>query len=232
TDGDDVLPESVQWLIDSWPLTAAVVHNRYIDVLASNALARAISPAFRVGLNDVESLFADPSQRSLHRDWEGLIARSVALLRRVGDKQVDDERLTALVARISERSDRFRALWQRNDVAILGGGTHVLDHPIVGELVLQFAQLPLVGTGGHTIFCYFAEPGTPAVATLQRLADLGGGPAGTGRIRPIGLASRYGPQSAGQGGRCHRGEQGNRSRRHPRSRGRGRPGGGGSAHDH
>ena len=43
---DDV-HESTQWLIDSWPLTAAVVHNRYVDVLASNSLARALNPNFR-----------------------------------------------------------------------------------------------------------------------------------------------------------------------------------------
>lgn len=46
---DDPVPDAVQWLIDSWPVTAAVVHNRHIDVLATNALARAINPTFRVG---------------------------------------------------------------------------------------------------------------------------------------------------------------------------------------
>ena len=38
--------EPVQWLIDSWPLTAVVVHNRSIDVLTTNSLARALSPTF------------------------------------------------------------------------------------------------------------------------------------------------------------------------------------------
>lgn len=174
SDGDEAVPERVRWLIDSWPHTAAVVHNRYIDVLASNALARAITPLFRVGFNDLESLFVEPSLRELHRDWDGLVGRSVALLRNVADKHLDDERLTALVTRISERSELFRTLWERNDVAITGGGTHVLNHLVVGELELQFTQLPLIGTGGLTIFCYFAEPGTPSAASLERLATLGG----------------------------------------------------------
>ena len=76
--------ESVQWLIDSWPLTAAVVHNRYIDVLATNALARALNPNYRVGVNNVLSLLTDPNDRALHNDWEALAARSVALLRSCG----------------------------------------------------------------------------------------------------------------------------------------------------
>src|SRR6476469_2739162 len=31
--GLDGVPDGIQWLIDSWPLTAAVVHSRLIDVL-------------------------------------------------------------------------------------------------------------------------------------------------------------------------------------------------------
>ncbi|HKH09008.1 MAG TPA: hypothetical protein VKA62_08675 [Agromyces sp.] len=55
-DAVDVVHERVQWLIDSWPLTAAVVHNRYIDVLATNALARALSPNYRAGVNNLPAL--------------------------------------------------------------------------------------------------------------------------------------------------------------------------------
>jgi len=65
----DAVEESVQWLIDSWPMTAAVVHNRYIDVLATNALARALSPNYRVGVNNLFSLLMDPADREFHDDW-------------------------------------------------------------------------------------------------------------------------------------------------------------------
>ena len=56
------MPDGVQWLIDSWPLTAAVVHSRHLDVLATNALARALTPTFRVGVNSLLSLLTDPAR--------------------------------------------------------------------------------------------------------------------------------------------------------------------------
>jgi transcriptional regulator with XRE-family HTH domain len=172
-EGLDVVPKGVQWLIDSWPLTAAVVHNRRIDVLATNALARAVSPTFRVGVNSLLSLLTDPDERTLHEDWDGLSARSVALLRSMSGQRTADPQLRALVAELSVHSSRFRELWDRNDVVQVSGGTHVLLHPEVGRLVLHFARLPLTGTDGQTIFLYHAEPGTPTADALATLAARG-----------------------------------------------------------
>jgi transcriptional regulator with XRE-family HTH domain len=170
TEGVDVVHEPVQWLIDSWPLTAAVVHNRYIDVLATNSLARALSPTFRVGVNNLFSLLTDPNDRELHEGWEALTARSVALLRSMFSQRDEDPGLRALVAELSVRSDRFRELWERNDVVQVSDGIHVLRHPQVGRLTMHFARLPLIGTDGHTIFLYHAEPGTPTADALATLA--------------------------------------------------------------
>jgi transcriptional regulator with XRE-family HTH domain len=173
TEGSDVVPEGVQWLIDSWPLTAAVVHSRCIDVLAANALAHAVSPTFRVGVNSLFALLTDPAEHALHEDWEGLSARSVALFRAMAGQRDADARLHTLVAQLSEHSSRFRELWDRNDVVQASGGTHVLRHPEVGRLTLHFARLPLTGTDGQTIFLYHAEPGTPTADALAVLAARG-----------------------------------------------------------
>ena len=165
-----MVPDGVQWLIDSWRLTAAVVHSRHLDVLATNALARAVTPTFRVGVNSLLALMTDPHERSLHQDWEGLSARSVALLRSLSGRRSADLRLRALVAELSERSTRFRELWERNDVVQVSDGTHVLRHPEVGKLTLHFARLPLTGTDGQSIFLYHAEPDTPTADALATLA--------------------------------------------------------------
>ena len=166
----DAVDRSIQWLIDSWPTTAAVIHNRYVDVLATNALARALSPTFRVGVNNVLSLLIDPADRAFHRGWEELTARSVALLRSLSGQRTDDPRLRALVDELSARSERFRALWNRNDVVLVSNGRHELFHPEVGDLTLHFARLPLLGTDNHSIFLYQAEPGSPSAAALASLA--------------------------------------------------------------
>lgn len=172
-DHADVVDEAILWLIDSWPLTAAVVHSRHVDVLASNALARRLNPSFRVGVNSVLSLFTDSAERLFHADWDGLAARSVALLRGMTQSRVGDARLDELVAEGSASSALFRELWERQDVRRVGTGTHVLRHPLVGELRLSYLRLPLVDTDGQSLFLYNAEPGSPSAAAMQRLADSG-----------------------------------------------------------
>lgn len=175
--GDDV-HDNTQWLIDSWPLTASVVHNRYIDVLASNALARALNPNYTVGVNGLLSLLNDPSERVFHADWEGLASRSVALLRAMADSQDADPRLEAIVAEGSRTSAIFRQSWERQDVRRVGDGTHVVRHPVVGEMTLRYMRLPLVDTDGQSIFLYLAQPGTPSEAALAALVPGRQEPAG------------------------------------------------------
>jgi transcriptional regulator with XRE-family HTH domain len=170
----DVVADATRWLIDSWPLTAAVVHSRYVDVLASNALARRLSPSFRVGVNSVLSLFTDPAERRFHVDWEGLTARSVALLRITAEARSADARLEALVAAGTAAGPLFRELWDRQDVHRTGDGVHALRHPLVGELRLSYQRLPLLGTDGQSLFLYFAEPGSPSEVAMRRLAAAGG----------------------------------------------------------
>ncbi|WP_211373445.1 helix-turn-helix transcriptional regulator [Agromyces allii] len=184
-DGIDEVDEHVQWLIDSWPTTSAVVHNRYLDVLATNALARALSPNYRVGVNNLASLLTDPADRALHEGWEGLTERSVALFRSMFGLRSHDARLRAMVDELSRSSDRFRELWRRNDVAQITDGVHVLRHPDAGALTLHFMRVPVAGTDGHTIYLYQAEPGSPSAEKFAALAAGGAdgtdGTAGTAR---------------------------------------------------
>jgi len=149
------------------------VHSRRVDVLASNALARRLNPSFRVGVNSVLSLFLDPSERLFHDDWDGLAARSVALLRAMAEARVGDARLEAIVAEGSAGSALFRELWERQEVRRVADGVHALHHPQVGRLSLHYVRLPLVDTDGQSLFLYFAEPGTPSDAAMRQLASPG-----------------------------------------------------------
>ena len=172
-DRGDVVSERTRLLIDSWPHTAAIVHSRYLDVLASNALARALNPNYSVGTNSVLTLVTDPWEQTFHRDWEALAARSVALLRTIADTKLGDARLDALVAEGSASSALFRKFWESRDVVRVSEGVHPLNHPLVGELVLNYQRLPLVGTDGQSLFLYFATPETHSAASLARLVSPG-----------------------------------------------------------
>lgn len=172
-DRGHLVSDGTRSLIESWPVTAAFVHSRYLDVLAANALAQALNPNYRAGVNSILTLLTDPAEQEFHADWEGLAARSIALLRSIADTHSGDARLDALVAAAAESSGLFRELWGRQDVWRVGDGVHTVRHPSVGELTLTYHRLPLVGTDGQSIWTYSAEPGSPSEDALRRLARSG-----------------------------------------------------------
>jgi hypothetical protein len=132
-----------------------------------------LNPNHVPGRNSLISLFSDPSAREFYVDWEGITARSVALLRSRADGRGPHARLDELVAEGTSASPQFREFWERRDVISLGLGVHVLRHPRVGQLSLSFVHLPLIGTNGQSIFAYCAEPGTTSEAALRLLAERG-----------------------------------------------------------
>ncbi|KJC64617.1 helix-turn-helix domain-containing protein [Agreia bicolorata] len=163
--------ERTRWLIDSWPMTPAIILDRHSDIVAVNSLMSILIDGYRVGRNAVVVLLTDPALRELYVDWEGLSKRTIGLFRsRVGLHA--DRRTEQLIAELTRDSARFRELWNRHDIAGMTEGTHPMVHPRVGALNLHYAHLPLVGSDDHTIFLYYAEPGTHSEKALAELATL------------------------------------------------------------
>lgn len=161
--------ERARWLIDSWPMTAAMVLDRHFDIVAVNALMSALVDAYRVGGNAVAAMLLDPGVRELYVEWDGLSERSIGLLRSEVGLRPDDPRNRELVAELTRESPRFRELWHRHDTRAMTEGSHPFQHPVAGPLALHFTHFPLAGTDGHSIFAYYAEPGTPTEAALAAL---------------------------------------------------------------
>lgn len=161
---------SMQNLIASWTDQAAYVEGRLMDVLAANPLAIALSPIYTPGVNGLRAAFLDPTMREFNRDWDDMVARTVAGLRALVGPDVDDPGLTQLVGELSVRSADFRRLWARQDVRPKSSGTTLLRHPIVGPLDLQYEKLAISGTEGQTLVIFHAEPGSESAAALRRLA--------------------------------------------------------------
>jgi len=162
--------DHTRWLIESWPMTAAMILDRHTDIVATNSLMTALVPGYRPGLNSLEVLLLDPAMREFYLEWDGLSSRSIALMRSWVGLDPDRPRAQELVAQLTRASPRFRQLWQRHDIVGMTGGTHPMVHPAVGELSLHFAHFPMVGTEGHSIFLYHAEPGTRSERALAELA--------------------------------------------------------------
>ncbi|QUQ67023.1 helix-turn-helix domain-containing protein [Kutzneria sp. CA-103260] len=165
----ETVPASTVKLLPPLPYPA-FVEGRYFDILAANAVATALSPRLSVGGNQLLDVFLDPAEQSLHLDWDGTTACYAASLRRSVGTDTDDPRLVELIGELCLASPRFRALWNRHDVAAQRATSVPFDHPQVGELRLHRERLAISGTDGLTLVIYHAEAGS---SDDEKLALLG-----------------------------------------------------------
>jgi len=172
TDEPERAPASIEQLINAWRNTPAFVHNRHLDVLAANPVSLALRPAFSPGANCLRALFLDPQMRSFYGDWEHVARSAVARLRGLIGTEVDNPRLTALIADLSERSPDFSRLWARQDIQLAAPSRHIFNHEIVGPIELQPDRLAIIGTKGQVLIVCHAEPGSSAERALERLASV------------------------------------------------------------
>jgi transcriptional regulator with XRE-family HTH domain len=164
---------AVQSLIDSWPLTAALVLNRNLTILASNSLARTLSRFFTSGENVVRAIFLEPELRMVYRDWEAMTTRVVPFLRAVLGAEPPDREMVELVGELSIASQRFCTLWARHDVKHRSTGPALFYHPQVGPLDLRYTLLHLMDQR-QILVIYHADPGSPGEANMRLLASLAG----------------------------------------------------------
>jgi transcriptional regulator with XRE-family HTH domain len=161
-------------VIDQFLIPAALA-NRYLDVLAANPIARALSPEFTPGQNFLRWRLLDPAARELYVDWDDATASAVAGLRDLGGRSPEDPRMRALTAELSAVSARFRELWARADVGYTLG-VHHMRHPQVGELYLHRSRLNAPYPGGEHVVMYRAQAGSDSARALEALRRLAAAP--------------------------------------------------------
>jgi hypothetical protein len=167
----------------------AFVQTGRLDVVASNALARALYADLfdHTGPHDPRDLsarppnharftFLDPRATRLYPDWEHAARDTVALLRAEAGRQPADRQLNELVGELATRSDRFSALWATHDVRWHTAGTKRLHHHVAGDLTLAYEGLQLPADPGHTLITFTAAPESPSAQALQFLANWAAAP--------------------------------------------------------
>ncbi|MET7312707.1 helix-turn-helix transcriptional regulator [Streptomyces sp. NPDC005571] len=151
----------------------AMVLGRYQDVLVSNALAVALSPANAPGENALRTAFLDPAVRALYaEDWDHIVAGLVAGVRAMAGPESRDEHLAELVGELSVRSEEFRQLWARHEVAPRTSGSTLVVHPQVGPMELSYEKLAVTGTDGQVLVFFHAAPHSEAAQSLALLAHI------------------------------------------------------------
>lgn len=121
--------------------------------------------------------FMTPGARDLHpADDHPFYSRMYASgLRELTARRGPGSRAAAYASLLLERSEEFRAVWERHEVGVRPRETKRFVHAEVGELDLACQQL-VDPAASHTLLVYTAIPGTPSherLALLQVLADAG-----------------------------------------------------------
>ncbi|GHB11061.1 transcriptional regulator [Streptomyces clavifer] len=175
------VPPRVQWLLDSMTLSAAFVSNGRRDIVAGNALTRALfAPMFNSFTTDERGRpnfaryhFLDRGSHDFFDDWQSAAKTTVAVLRAEAGRYPNDKAMRELVGELSTVSTEFRTLWAAHDVRVHHGGVKRFQHPDAGplELTYQPLDLPISPHEAHSLTIYTAEPGTPDEDRLKLLAS-------------------------------------------------------------
>ncbi|AEW98376.1 helix-turn-helix domain-containing protein [Streptantibioticus cattleyicolor] len=166
---EETVPAGVAKLVAALPFPA-FVEGRYLDILAANALATALSPRLVVGNNRLRDAFLDPAERTLHPDWESATANMVAGFRESVGTDTDDPRFIELVGELSLASPLFSRLWARHDVDACEGAAIRVDHPQIGPVRLNRERLGVGATASGKLVVYHPDPGTDSAERLALLA--------------------------------------------------------------
>lgn len=162
---------SVQRVLDAMAVPA-VVNNARQDIVAANALGRALyAPLFDTDQrpNIARFIYLDPRARDYYVDWPLARRTNAAILRMEAGRNPLDERLTALIGELSARSTMFAKDWARHNVHVHRTGVKSFRHPGVGVVEVSFDVFALPGETGLSIVTYSAEPGTPSADALALL---------------------------------------------------------------
>jgi transcriptional regulator with XRE-family HTH domain len=162
-------------LLDQLPEAPALVLGRRLDILAWNRLAAALITDFsripEEQRNYVRLVFTDPAMRTLYPDWADVAHKAVTNLHMDAARHPDDPRLAELVRELSTLDADFRNWWHGHHVTSKGQGTKRFNHPVVGEITLDWDTLSCDTAPDQQVIVLTAQPGTPSHDALRILAS-------------------------------------------------------------
>jgi hypothetical protein len=169
------LPPSVQVVLDQLdPLPAGVLNARY-DILAYNRVfGRLIEDLDAMPPDDrnlVWLAFTNPSWRSALVEWDDAARRIVAQLRAAMADHVGEPAWKSLVARLTDASPDFAAMWARHEVRGPENKTKALINRHVGLLRLDYTNL-WFGPGLGTRLVTYTPVDEASKERLEKLALL------------------------------------------------------------
>jgi len=130
----------IREFLDSWQTFPAFLRDRYLTVVASNELARLLSPSFEVGVNLARFTFLDPTVEHRSPEWADVAEAVAAELRDSVDQHDQDGTFSDIVGELSAKSRTFATTWAEETPAKVAGLAW-FDNDLAGPMTLAYQQL-------------------------------------------------------------------------------------------
>src|SRR3954469_10850151 len=192
------VPETTLRLLHATTSPALVV-GRFLDLLAWNPLAGALLGTFTELPRTERNLLAlllHPEADQACPERAATVAELTGMLRAQVAAEPGHPRAGELVGERAVRSDEFATLGARHDVEDTTRGRMRVDHPLVGELNLDWDAYPMPGAPGPVLIVYTTEPGSPDDERLRLLAGMLDAPGPSATTRPAGFAGSGSPATS------------------------------------
>src|SRR3954465_3731382 len=169
-----IRPE-IQWTLDAITGAAAYVGTDRLDILATNALGRALFSELYAAptrpANFARFCFLAPRAETFYPDWDEAARTTAEILRAAAGRDPNDRELSDLVGELATKSEAFPTHWAVHNVRFHASAVKLFNHPVVGELSLAFNRMDIAADQGLTLFTYAAEPGSRSEEALNLLAS-------------------------------------------------------------
>ncbi|MCG3751921.1 MULTISPECIES: helix-turn-helix domain-containing protein [unclassified Amycolatopsis] len=170
-----VHPQTLR-LVRSMNDAPALVLGRHMNILAWNPLAAALYTDFgalpAAERNLLRLTFLHPGVRALYtdQDWEENSRLCVAFARMDAASSPADPELDRLVEDLCAGNDDFRRLWASHQVALKTFGTKRYQHPVAGELIMDWQMLTCPHDPEQSVVFMSAAPGSATENGLRLLS--------------------------------------------------------------
>lgn len=138
-DNDTASRSAIRQRLNGPEQMPGILCDRYLTVVVSNGLARALSPAFVEGVNLARFTFLEAPPSSRTERCRPLGQQIVAMLRESVDLHRDDERFRSIVGELSSLSRAFASAWA-TPVIVEHSGEVELVSATAGVLTLTYTE--------------------------------------------------------------------------------------------
>ena len=134
----------LQRLLDAFEVSPAFIKTAAWDVVAWNRAAAAVLTDYGAleprQRNILKLIFGPSRDRMAAEDWADMARFVVAAFRADTARAGAVSEAADLVAELCASSPEFEAMWRDNEVRVHGEGAKRMNHPLVGQIALEFSS--------------------------------------------------------------------------------------------